>query len=160
MALGLALCATATALAVDATALFAADQFRLTLVLFAVGQLLFLAPALVIGSSGLKFPDLPTASVFFNLTTLGGTTMGVGLVSHFVTEREKFHSNVVTENVSLYDALDADRARPPSRSARKPAWRRCQRDGAGARAARRLPRAAKRGCFHSQTPSSWSPWRC
>jgi DHA2 family multidrug resistance protein len=35
--------------------------------------------------------------------------MGVGLVSHFVTEREKFHSNVITENVSLYDALDADR---------------------------------------------------
>ena len=88
--------------------------------LFAVGQLLFLVPALVIGSSGLKFPDLPTASVFFNLTTLGGTTMGVGLVSHLVTEREKFHSNVITENVSLYDALDADRA-AACRSARKPA---------------------------------------
>ena len=109
MAFGLVLCAAATALAVDATALFAADQFSLTLVLFAVGQLLFLAPALVVGSSGLKFPDLPTASVFFNLTTLGGTTMGVGLVSHFATEREKFHSSVITESVSLYDALDADR---------------------------------------------------
>lgn len=109
MALGLALCAAATALAVQATALFAADQFHLTLVLFGVGQLLFLAPALVVGTSGLKFPDLPTASVFFNLTTLGGTTMGVGLVSHFATEREKFHSNVITEKVSLYDALDADR---------------------------------------------------
>ncbi len=109
MALGLALCAAATALAADATALFAADQFRLTLVLFAVGQVLFLAPALVVGSSGLKLPDLPTASVFFNLTTLGGTTLGVGLVSHFATEREKFHSSVITENVSLYDALDADR---------------------------------------------------
>ena len=109
MALGLALCAAATALAVDATALFAADQFRLTLALFGVGQLLFLAPGLVVGSSGLKLPDLPTASVFFNLTTLGGTTMGVGLVSHFATEREKFHSNVITEKVSLYDALDADR---------------------------------------------------
>jgi DHA2 family multidrug resistance protein len=109
MALGLVLCAAATALAVDATALFAADQFSLTLVLFAVGQLLFLAPALVVGSSGLKFSDLPTASVFFNLTTLGGTTMGVGLVSHLATEREKFHSSVITENVSLYDALDAGR---------------------------------------------------
>jgi DHA2 family multidrug resistance protein len=109
MALGLALCAAATALAVDATALFAADQFRLTLVLFGAGQVLFLAPALVVGSSGLKLPDLPTASVFFNLTTLGGTTLGVGLVSHFATEREKFHSSVITESVSLYEALDADR---------------------------------------------------
>jgi DHA2 family multidrug resistance protein len=109
MALGLVLCAAATALAVDATALFAADQFRLTLVLFGAGQVLFLAPALVVGSSGLKLPDLPTASVFFNLTTLGGTTLGVGLVSHFATEREKFHSSVITESVSLYEALDADR---------------------------------------------------
>jgi DHA2 family multidrug resistance protein len=109
MALGLVLCAAASALAVDTTTLFAADQFRLMLVLFAAGQLLFLAPALVIGSSGLKLPDLPTASVFFNLTTLGGTTLGVGLVSHLATEREKFHSNVITENVSLYDAFDGDR---------------------------------------------------
>jgi MFS transporter, DHA2 family, multidrug resistance protein len=109
MALGLVLCAAGTVLAVDATGLFAAEEFRLTLVLFALGQLLFLAAALVVGSSTLKFPDLPTASVFFNLTTLGGTTMGVGLVSHLATEREKFHSNVITENVSLYDALDAQR---------------------------------------------------
>jgi DHA2 family multidrug resistance protein len=110
MALGLLLCAAAAALPVAATAVFGADQFSVTLVLFGIGQLLFLAPALVIGSSGLKFPDLPTASVFFNLTTLGGTAMGVGLVSHLVTQREKFHSNVITESVSLYDAIDADRA--------------------------------------------------
>lgn len=30
-------------------------------------------------------------------------------MSHFVGEREKFHSNVITENVSLYHTLDADR---------------------------------------------------
>jgi DHA2 family multidrug resistance protein len=109
MAMGLVLCAAATALAIEATALDAADQFRLTLVLFAVGQMLFLAPALVVGTSDLKFPDAPTASVLVNLTTLGGTTLGVGLVSHFATEREKFHSSVITEQVSLYDAFDADR---------------------------------------------------
>ncbi len=109
MALGLLLCAMATALVGDATALFAADQFRLTLVVFAVGQLLFLAPAVVTGATSLKPADLQTASVAFNMTTLGGTTLGVGLVSNLVTEREKFHSNVITENVSLYDALDADR---------------------------------------------------
>jgi DHA2 family multidrug resistance protein len=108
MALGLALCAIGTALAVGGTALFAAEQFRPTLVVFAIGQLLFLAPALVIGTSSLKPADLPTASLAFNIATLGGTTLGVGLVSHFVAEREKFHSSVITENVSLYNALDAD----------------------------------------------------
>jgi DHA2 family multidrug resistance protein len=141
MALGLVLCAAGTALAVDATALFAADQFRLTLVLFGAGQMLFLAPGLVIGSSGLKLPDLPTASVFFNLTTLGGTTMGVGLVSHFATEREKFHSSVITENVSLYDALDADRI---ARLAEALANRLADDAGATAQAIALLGAAARR----------------
>lgn len=109
MAIGLALCAVGTALVVGGTALFAAEQFRPTLVVFAIGQLLFLAPALVVGATALRPADLPTASLAFNIATLGGTTLGVGLVSHFVAEREKFHSNVITENVSLYDALDADR---------------------------------------------------
>lgn len=109
MALGFALCAVGTAFVVDGTALFAAEQFRLTLVVFSMGQLLFLAPAMVVGTSLLKPADLPTAALAFNVTTLGGTTLGIGLVSHFVTEREKFHSNVITENVSLYNTLDADR---------------------------------------------------
>jgi DHA2 family multidrug resistance protein len=109
MALGFALCAVGAALVFDGTALSAAEQFRLTLVVFSIGQLLFLVPAIVIGTSVLKPTDLPTASLAFNVTTLGGATLGIGLVSHFVTEREKFHSNVVTENVSLYNTLDADR---------------------------------------------------
>jgi DHA2 family multidrug resistance protein len=102
MALGLVLCASGTALVVGGTALFAAEQFRPTLVLFAIGQLLFLAPAMVVGTSSLKPADLPTASLVFNMTTLGGTTLGVGLVSHFVTEREKFHSQLRSrERVAL-----------------------------------------------------------
>jgi DHA2 family multidrug resistance protein len=109
MALGLVLCAIGTAIVVDGTALFAAEQFRLTLIVFGVGQALFLAPAVVVGATSLKPADLPTASLAFNMTTVGGTTLGVGVVSELVTEREKFHSNVITENVSLYDPLDADR---------------------------------------------------
>lgn len=109
MALGLALCAVGTALVVGGTALSAAEQFRPTLVVFAIGQLLFLAPAMVVGTSTLKPADLPTASLVFNITTLGGTTLGVGLVSHFVAEREKFHSSIITEKLSFYSALDADR---------------------------------------------------
>lgn len=109
MALGLLLCAFGTALLVDGTALSAAEDFRLTLVIFAVGQLLFLAPVLVAGTSTLKPADLPTASLAFNIATVGGTTLGTGLISNLVTEREKFHSNVINEAVSLYSALDSDR---------------------------------------------------
>ncbi|PSH64792.1 MFS transporter [Phyllobacterium brassicacearum] len=109
MAFGLLLCAAGTAVGISGTALFAAEQFRLMLVVYSAGQLLFLVPALVIGSGSLKPADLPTASLAFNVTTLGGTTLGTGIVSHFVTERQKFHSNIITENVSLYHPLDADR---------------------------------------------------
>ena len=141
MALGLALCATGAALLIDGTALTAAEQFRPALVVFAIGQVLFLAPTLVVGAISLKPADLPTASLAFNMTTLGGTTLGVGLVSHFVTEREKFHSSTITGNVSLYDALDSDRL---STLAGAFANRLADDNGAAARAVAVLASAARR----------------
>lgn len=109
MGMGLLLCGLGTGLLWGVTSLAAADQFRLALMVFGVGQLLFLAPDLLIGATRLGPADLPTASLAFNVTSLGGTTLGVALVSNLVTEREKFHSNVLTEGLSLYNPLDADR---------------------------------------------------
>lgn len=109
MAAGLALAAFGTALMANETSLSADDQFRQALVICSVGQLFLLAPAMIVGTSTLKPPDLPTASLAFNVSTLAGTTVGVGVISNFVTEREKFHASVITENVSLYHVLDADR---------------------------------------------------
>jgi DHA2 family multidrug resistance protein len=109
MALGLLLGALGAALAADGTALVAGPQFHLTLMLFAVGQFLFLAPSLMIGTGVLTPPDLPTASVAFNVATTGGATLGSGLFTSFVTEREKFHSNVLTEGITLYNPFDNDR---------------------------------------------------
>jgi len=107
--LGLGLCALGAALVADGTALFAGDQFALTLVVFSIGQVLFLAPILVVGASPLKPAEAPTASLTFNMSTLGGTAVGIGLASNFVTEREKFHSSSITQAVSLYDSSHADR---------------------------------------------------
>lgn len=107
--LGLLLSAFATALAIGGTSEAAAPQFHLTLAILGVGQMLFLAPSIVIGTETLQSPDLPTASLVFNIITLGGTLAGVGLLSQFVTQREKFHSNILTEAVSLYDSFDAGR---------------------------------------------------
>lgn len=109
MAGGLLLCGLGAALLMDGTSLVGGEQFRWALLLFGSGQLLFLAPDLLIGASTLKPADLPTASIAFNATTTGGTTLGVALVSHFATEREKFHSSFLTEAVSLYAAAPAER---------------------------------------------------
>jgi len=106
---GLLLCAVGTLLAAFSTSQVAAEQLRASLVLLGVGQMLFLVPTLLAGASMLGPADGPTATVAFNATTLGGTTLGTGLVSHFVTEREKFHSGVLVEQVSWLDAASSDR---------------------------------------------------
>ena len=109
MGAGLALCGVATALAMANTNLVSGEQFRFSMILFGMGQVLFLVPTLLVGAMSLKPAELPTASIVFNVTTVGGGALGVGILSHFVTEREKFHSNVLTEGISLYRTLDADR---------------------------------------------------
>jgi DHA2 family multidrug resistance protein len=107
--LGLGMCALGAALVADGTALFAGDQVALTLVVFTIGQVLFLTPVLVVGASPLKPTEAPTASLTFDMSTLGGTAVGIGLASNFVTEREKFHSSSITQAVSLYDSAHAER---------------------------------------------------
>jgi DHA2 family multidrug resistance protein len=109
MGAGLILFGAGAALVASGTSLFAGEQFRLSLALFGTAQVLFLVPDLLAGAGPLSAPQLPTASLAFNITTLGGTTMGVGLVSNLVTEREKFHSNVLTESVTLYNSIASDR---------------------------------------------------
>lgn len=106
MALGLLLCSVATGVLLDSTGLSAADQFRIPIMAFGVGQVLFLASDVIIGAMAIKPADAATASFGFNMGTLGGTAIGVGLVSDLVTEREKFHSSLLTETISLFDYLD------------------------------------------------------
>ncbi|MCA1439400.1 MFS transporter [Ensifer sp. IC4062] len=109
MGMGVALLGFGTVLMIGQTAFSAQEQFCYALAIYSAGQLLLLAPAMVVGTGSLKPADLPTASLVFNISNLAGTTLGVGIVSNFVTERQKFHFNVLTESVSLYRVLDADR---------------------------------------------------
>jgi DHA2 family multidrug resistance protein len=57
------------------------------LVLIGIGQVLFLVPALMTGASSLKPEHGPTATIVFNMTTVGGTTLAVGLLSTWVSAR-------------------------------------------------------------------------
>jgi DHA2 family multidrug resistance protein len=54
------------------------------LALIGIGQVLFLVPALMTGASSLKPEHGPTATIVFNMTTVGGTTLAVGLLSTWV----------------------------------------------------------------------------
>lgn len=63
-----------------------------SLMLIGVGQVLFLVPALMTGAGSLKPEHGPTATILFNMTTVGGTTLGVGLLSTFVNARSAIHA--------------------------------------------------------------------
>jgi DHA2 family multidrug resistance protein len=109
MLLGLLAVGLGVWLASVATNQTSAPELHASLVLVGVGQMLFLVPTLLIGAGSLRAEDGPTATVAFNATTVGGTALGVGLVTDFVTEREKFHSNVLVDHVSSLNPLQADR---------------------------------------------------
>jgi DHA2 family multidrug resistance protein len=64
------------------------------------GQVLFLIPSLIAGGMTLKPSDGPTASLLFNATTLGGTSIGVALATELVTERQMFHLGALAESAA------------------------------------------------------------
>jgi DHA2 family multidrug resistance protein len=108
---GLILFGLAALLASGSTSLAAAEQFRISYALAGAGQVLFLVPNLVAGGSPLKPADGPTASLMFNVTTAGGTNLGIALATELVTERQKFHVAALAESAAAYgsnlDRLDA-----------------------------------------------------
>lgn len=106
---GLLLAGAGIALASLATDADGADQLRTSLTLLGVGQMLFMVPNLLIGALSLKPEDAPTATIAFNLTSIGGTTLGIGLISHFAIEREKLHSSTLVEHVSWLSSLPGER---------------------------------------------------
>lgn len=109
MLVGVLACFFGVALGSDASNLTAGAQLHASLALIGAGQMLFLVPGVMIGAGSLKPEDGPTAAILFNMTTVGGTAIGVGMLTHFTTEREKFHSNVLVEHVSWLDPSQADR---------------------------------------------------
>lgn len=77
MAFGLALAGLGIFLAGDAT--------LPSLALIGIGQMLFLVPSLIVGAGSLKPEHGPTATIAFNMTTVGGATLGAGLSQQFAT---------------------------------------------------------------------------
>ena len=90
-------CLLNTALSPD----FAHDQFRLTLLVRALGQ-----PFIMVPLSTLSMAGIPAAaSGLFNMMRNLGGSIGIALLSALLTFRERFHSNRLGEAVSAYRPL-------------------------------------------------------
>ncbi|MBC7563145.1 MAG: MFS transporter, partial [Gemmatimonadaceae bacterium] len=94
-----------------ATSVTRPEQMYLSQFLLACGGALFLGPA-VIALIGRVLPDprnLISFSVMFSLTQNVGGLVGAAALGTFQVVREKYHSNVLVEHLTLLDPLVAAR---------------------------------------------------
>ena len=86
-----------------------ADQLLLPNVIRAIGQACVFAPLSAVATAGIEAGNAGSASAMFNMIRNLGGAIGIATLQTFQTKREQFHSNVLTQSVSLFE--EATRAR-------------------------------------------------
>jgi DHA2 family multidrug resistance protein len=84
---------------------YARDQFRLALLVRALGQPFIMVPLSTLSTAGVPVG----ASGLYNMMRNLGGSVGIALLSALLTFREQFHSNRLGEAVSLYHPLTRER---------------------------------------------------
>ncbi|HET6609971.1 MAG TPA: MDR family MFS transporter [Rhodopila sp.] len=87
----------------------AGDQLLLPNIVRAVGQALAFAPLSAVATAGIEAANAGSASALFNMMRNLGGALGIALLQTFETKREQFHSNILTQSVSVFQ--EATRAR-------------------------------------------------
>ena len=102
LGLGLALFAASNFRNIYLTADYAADQLFWPNIERAIGQALVFTPLTVISAADIDTNDAGSASAILNMMRNLGGAIGIALLQTFETKREQFHSNVLTQAVSLF----------------------------------------------------------
>ncbi|HUN51233.1 MAG TPA: DHA2 family efflux MFS transporter permease subunit [Candidatus Sulfotelmatobacter sp.] len=106
---GFALFAASNFMNIDLNADYAADQLLWPNIVRAIGQALCFAPLAAVAAAGIEAANAGSASALFNMNRNLGGAIGIAVLQTFLTKREQFHSNVLTQSVSLF--AEATRAR-------------------------------------------------
>jgi MFS transporter, DHA2 family, multidrug resistance protein len=109
LCLGLLLFAAAALMNAFMTADWHPAQFVPSLLVMGAGQSFFIVAVLLFATSGLRPEQGPTAAGLFNLSRVVGQALGVALVSTLVTEREKYHSSRLVEELTAVSPQLAER---------------------------------------------------
>jgi DHA2 family multidrug resistance protein len=88
---------------------YGSDQLFWPNVVRAVGQALAFAPLSAVATAGIEMENAGSASALFNMMRNLGGAIGIAMLQTFLTKREQFHSNVLSQSVSLFE--QATRAR-------------------------------------------------
>ncbi|WP_375311137.1 MDR family MFS transporter [Bradyrhizobium sp. A5] len=82
---------------------YAADQLLWPNVVRAIGQALVMAPLSAVATAGIEAENAGSASGLFNMMRNLGGAVGIALLQTVLTKREQYHSNVLTQSVSVFE---------------------------------------------------------
>jgi DHA2 family multidrug resistance protein len=101
--IGFALFAASNFMNIYMTNDYAADQLFWPNVVRAVGQALCFAPLSAVATAGIESGNAGSASALFNMTRNLGGAIGIAALQTLLTKREQYHSNVLTQSVSMFE---------------------------------------------------------
>ena len=109
IAVGFSLFAASNFMNVHMTGDYASNQLFWPNVIRAVGQALVFAPLSAIATAGIEQENAGSASALFNMMRNLGGAVGIASLQTFLTKREQFHSNILTNSVSVFEEATRDR---------------------------------------------------
>jgi DHA2 family multidrug resistance protein len=107
--MGFALFAASNLMNIHMTGDYATDQLFWPDVVRAFGQALVLAPLSAVATAGIEAENAGSASGLFNMMRNLGGAIGIAALQTVLTKREQFHSNVLSQSVSLFEQATRDR---------------------------------------------------
>jgi DHA2 family multidrug resistance protein len=107
--IGFTLFAASNFMNIYMTADYASDQLFWPNVVRALGQALVMAPLSSVATAGIEPENAGSASGLFNMMRNLGGAIGIAALQTFVTKREQYHSNVLSQSVSLFEQATRNR---------------------------------------------------
>src|SRR5262245_522270 len=101
--IGFALFAASNFMNIYMTNDYATDQLFWPNVVRAFGQALVFAPLSAVATAGIEAENAGSASGLFNMMRNLGGAVGIALLQTLLTKREQYHSNVLTQSVSMFE---------------------------------------------------------
>jgi DHA2 family multidrug resistance protein len=100
---GFALFAASNFMNVHMSGDYATDQLFWPNIVRAIGQALVFTPLSAIATAGIEQENAGSASALFNMMRNLGGAVGIAALQTFLTKREQFHSNILTNSVSVFE---------------------------------------------------------
>ncbi len=100
---GFALFAGSNFMNINMTNDYATDQLFWPNIVRAVGQALVLTPLSAVATAGIEAGNAASASALFNMMRNLGGAIGIAALQTLLTKREQYHSNVLSQSVTLFE---------------------------------------------------------